>query len=433
MVISSQHHLELLQQHFGAWSFQINPPKLLYSPKWLAQTTGRDETAIRPLRELLRLVHPTDRHKLIEQIRQLCIGKRPRIDCEIRLQQDEKEFHWIELSAVIAAYAENGAPEMLLGSARSINSRAMHEEALYDLCQKLQASETRYRALLHDAKSPILVIDCNSKAIVDVNSATTRVTGFSKDELLKMKADELILDPHNQCCRCDTADYSVPGQELSLQCKSGKRLQVELSCSNVSIQDRKLQQCIVHDITLRKRTEDSLRYMACHDPLTGLPNRTLLGQRLEDALEKARKHENLVAVCFVDLNKFKQVNDVFGHDVGDHILTAFAKRLENSIRSSDTAARLGGDEFIFVLGNIYSVETIKQVIEKAIEVLNVPYRVDAKTIKIECSIGVSIFPYAGADPMELLHNADQAMYHAKNNALSYHIYSTTQGTTGSED
>lgn len=129
-----------------------------------------------------------------------------------------------------------------------------------------------------------------------------------------------------------------------------------------------------------------------------------------------------MAVCFADLNKFKQVNDVYGHDVGDTILKSFAARLLGAIRKNDTAARLGGDEFIFVLENLATAEEVAGVMKHIIQRLNIPYGIQGENIEVNCSIGVSVYPAHGSKPLDLLHLADKAMYHAKGNALDFYLW-----------
>ncbi|MCA1796173.1 MAG: diguanylate cyclase domain-containing protein [Desulfuromonadaceae bacterium] len=421
MSVSMQELFSLFQRHFGTWVYTFQPGILNYSPAWLGNILATDESEIRSPRAFLRLVHVRDRAKLIKKLRLLCHGDIAKIECELRLVCADTTNHRIEIRAIAAERDEHGIATCICGTTASVHARTLQEEALYDLCQKLQSSETRYRALLNDAKSPIIVMDADSGTIEDVNNAASTVTGYPRAELFSMVMRDLVeMAEGESYVGKGRRDDAI--KERNLKCKSGMQIAVEISCSNVSVQDRNLTQCIIHDVSLRKRTEATLRHMASHDPLTGLPNRNLLAEHLEKAMHNAGTHGHIVAVCFVDLNKFKEINDVFGHDVGDTILKNFAARLMGAIRKSDTAARLGGDEFIFILEELPDSAAATKVVKKIIQRLNIPYGVEGRSIDVHCSIGISIYPHTGSTPLELLQNADKAMYHAKKNALDYYLW-----------
>lgn len=435
MPLSSTCLLAILQRHFGVWLYTISTETLSYSAAWLEAIIADGETEIRSPRAFLKLVYRHDRQKLLKNLRQLSARITSHFNCELRLQCYNGHMHRIELNGVVAKRDFDGSVACIVGTATSVHSRTLHEESLYDLCQNLQSSEARYRALLHDAKSPIIVMDSDTEEIVDVNNATSTVTGYFKAELLKMKMGDLIetlnynsypedagtAEGTGDTIRAAADKYQIR-HEQRLRCKNRGEIMVDISCSNVSVQNRNLRQCILHDVSLHKRTQEALRHMASHDPLTGLPNRDLLSKRLESAVNQAHQHGNLVAVCFADLNKFKQVNDEFGHDVGDFILKNFAARLGGSIRNSDTAARLGGDEFIFILRSFDRVSAIEQAVKKVIRHLNVPYGINNTSIDVHCSIGISIYPLSGTNACELLRRADKAMYYAKKNALPFYFW-----------
>ncbi|MEP7055297.1 MAG: sensor domain-containing diguanylate cyclase [Actinomycetota bacterium] len=163
----------------------------------------------------------------------------------------------------------------------------------------------------------------------------------------------------------------------------------------------------------RTRTEDMVRQVALHDPLTGLPNRVLLLDRLESALSRANRHGARVAVMFVDLDDFKAVNDTFGHRAGDQLLVAVARRLEQALRSEDTLTRLAGDEFVVVCERIDAVETIAAIARRVVDTLREPFVLDDGTAQISGSVGIAVGAGRGDDVDQLLRDADTAMYRAK--------------------
>ena len=170
---------------------------------------------------------------------------------------------------------------------------------------------------------------------------------------------------------------------------------------------------IVEDITERKRYDDTIRHLAFHDSLTGLPNRLLINDRITVAMPQARRRNQLLALVYLDLDNFKIINDTLGHMIGDRLLQEVAQRLKALVRKGDTVARMGGDEFMFLLPGINRVEDARTIANKILESFSVPYQVDGHEIHTTASIGVSIFPTDGEDVETLVKNADSALYRAK--------------------
>jgi diguanylate cyclase (GGDEF)-like protein len=170
---------------------------------------------------------------------------------------------------------------------------------------------------------------------------------------------------------------------------------------------------IFYDVSERKRLEERLENLAHYDALTQLPNRTLLQDRLEQALLNCDRQEQQLALLFIDLDGFKPVNDQFGHAFGDEVLKEVARRLNGHIRAVDTAARLGGDEFVVILGNIGQRENAEKIARKLITALAMPYHIAGKQAALAASIGISLYPDEKCPASELLRQADEAMYSAK--------------------
>ena len=170
---------------------------------------------------------------------------------------------------------------------------------------------------------------------------------------------------------------------------------------------------LFEDVTTQRQNEERLTNLASIDSLTGLPNRNVFNDRLEHAIHKAHRDSGRLAVCFLDLDHFKHINDSLGHKAGDSLLKEVAKRIKETIREGDTVARLGGDEFTVILENIRSAQYVGKVAEKIIHAMSQPYFIDGVEINISPSIGVSLYPADGRDVDMLIRNADAAMYHAK--------------------
>ena len=181
---------------------------------------------------------------------------------------------------------------------------------------------------------------------------------------------------------------------------------------------------VLHDLTERKRYEEKLRFSAIHDHLTELPNRFLFFDRLNVALAQAQRDGHQLAVLMLDLDEFKNVNDTWGHNIGDKLLQSVADHLIRMFRRSDTIARLGGDEFVLLLPEIPHVEVAQNVAERVVLSFNKPFVFEGLTISITASIGISIFPGDGEDADTLTRNADIAMYRAKDEGKNrFHLYS----------
>ncbi len=169
------------------------------------------------------------------------------------------------------------------------------------------------------------------------------------------------------------------------------------------------------NITERKRAEARIEHLAYHDALTQLPNRVLLTDRLQQAMAQARRAQQRLAVCYLDLDGFKAINDTWGHTYGDSVLVETARRLKACVRTNDTVARLGGDEFVLLLGDLADVNECGRALDRVITALHIPFTISGQLISLSTSVGVTLYPDDESDPDALLRHTDQAMYTAKQN------------------
>ena len=346
------------------------------------------------------------------------------------------------LALGIEAFAEEdaGVPLKLraLGNAASINVQ-MRVRTLQsggddtymvecrDISNYIRASEEarrreqRLAGVLDTVVDAILTID--AKGIVQTaNPAAERTFGYAKHEMIgqnvKMLMPTQYSDHHDQCLAhyMKTGESGVIGKNRELEGlrKDGTVFPLELAVTELREGERRLFTGIVRDITERKKAREEIEHLAHHDSLTGLPNRNLYNDRMAHAIYRAQRSGKGLGLMFVDLDKFKPVNDELGHEAGDAVLKAVAQRMETCVRTSDTVARVGGDEFIAILESLDEPENAAVVAQKIITALTEPIEVPGdKTAQVGASIGIAIFPQDGETLDDLTRCADEAMYAVK--------------------
>ena len=277
----------------------------------------------------------------------------------------------------------------------------------------------RLNAQVFDSSNEAMVITDRQNNIISVNRAFTRLTGYEREEALGK--NPRILNSGRQ----DAAFYSSMWESIIEngfwrgdiwdRRKDGSCYPKFLSITAIRDDGGEIVKfsAVFYDVSERKEMELQLENLAHYDSLTGLPNRMLLHDRLEQAIATAERQRQHFALLFIDLDGFKPVNDEHGHGVGDAVLKLVGERLNMVIRGMDTAARLGGDEFVVILTDIHNRENTERVAEKIIGELSEPYEVAGKTLSISASIGASLYPSDQKVAMDLLRTADEAMYQAK--------------------
>jgi diguanylate cyclase (GGDEF)-like protein/PAS domain S-box-containing protein len=278
----------------------------------------------------------------------------------------------------------------------------------------------------------VIILDKKHR-IVAVNNAYTRILGYSEHE--SVNASTTIFQFQNKSdgfFEHIWKTVSFDGQwtgDINEKTKNGKDIVLEISISaayHPHTNDVENYVVVVSDISDKKKAELELRQLANFDLLTGLPNRTLFQDRLQHAIAHAHRENQRVAILFLDLDRFKQINDSLGHDVGDLLLQSVSKRINNQIREDDTLARIGGDEFVLILENTEQTQYIAQVAEKIIQQFSKPFELNGYQVTSSTSIGISIYPTDGENTNALLKNADTAMYAAKNQGRNNFQFYTKQ-------
>ena len=264
----------------------------------------------------------------------------------------------------------------------------------------------------------ILVTDSDLR-IISVNRAFTQITGHEPAEVLGrdlgvVGAEELDGSFYARMRGWLVAHGNWHGEVVNRR-QDGQTYPAWFNIAAVRGSDGRVTHYVgvLTDISERKASQARIEHMAQHDPLTDLPNRVLLADRLQQAIARAQRTDRRVAVVFVDLDHFKHINDSLGHAVGDRVLIEISRRLVNNVRASDTVARLSGDEFVVLLPEVGGIEGVVRVVSGITEAIADPIHIEGNRIRMSASIGVSLYPKDGREAPALLINADHAMYHAK--------------------
>jgi diguanylate cyclase (GGDEF)-like protein/PAS domain S-box-containing protein len=301
----------------------------------------------------------------------------------------------------------------------TMNGKVVPHTHWHDTSER-QAAEQRLHLLasvFERSGEAILISDCDNR-ILEVNQAFTRLTGYSADDV-RGKNPKILSSGRTTAGEFRAMWQAITDEgfwqgEVWDKRKDGSFYPKWLTISAIRDNAGKIESYIgsFTDMTERKLAEDRINHLALHDTLTGLPNRYNLQGRLDQALATARRDAGHLALIFIDLDRFKSINDTLGHHVGDDLLQEVATRLRASVRDSDVVARLGGDEFVVVLTGV-GAAAAGSVADKILETLGAAYRIEGHELLTTPSIGIAVFPDDGDNAETLMRNADNAMYHAK--------------------
>lgn len=281
-------------------------------------------------------------------------------------------------------------------------------------------------AVFEHSPEGLIIADAKGR-VTKSNPAYRRITGFDIAEVMGKSLPTLLGRDAQPVDGASPFEGNGEDAQWEQWCKSknGRRYAARISVSAVRDAAGEVQQyvCIVSDVTQRKLDEEKIIYQANYDQLTGLPNRTLFMDRLTRRVLEGKRAQTSVGLMFIDLDGFKAINDTLGHDAGDILLKATARRLEKCVREADTVARLGGDEFTVIMPLIDNLEAAAVVAQRIIKSLTKPFDLGGREGRISASIGISLLPAQASSASQLLHNADVAMYHAKHQGkANYQLY-----------
>jgi diguanylate cyclase (GGDEF)-like protein/PAS domain S-box-containing protein len=299
--------------------------------------------------------------------------------------------------------------------------------------QKLEENEASLRlaGVVMEASPTGIFVANHQQQLVAVNPSFTAITGFTEAQVVGQNVDFLIGQPKGEASRIwgDLRQLGLWQGELSFRRPDGSPYPCEVSIKRVKHRNDQLTQYVgmFTDISGRRKDEERVRFLAHHDYLTGLANRALFIDRAEQALLAATRYELKPVLMFIDLDRFKPINDEHGHEAGDIVLKEVAKRLEAAVRESDLVCRLGGDEFVILLSDHQDADGIETLAQQVVRAIEKPYRVGALTLTLSASVGVSRYPVSGETVDALIASADAAMYLAKADQNTHIRLASEQG------
>ncbi len=382
-----------------------------------AEMTGNNQTSY------AQIIEPQDRERLSVEVQAALAAKRP-YELEYRIRHKDGSIRWVrDVGKVVSP--PDIKPEVFEGFVIDITKQKNIENSLRE-------SKEKYKTITETL--PGVVYQCRADwSFQFASDPIEELTGYpasdfidnqvrSYESIMYRKDIEHVEKTVNKAIKAGKPFYKT---EYRIRHKNGEIRWVYDSVRIVYKSEGVVDyfEGIILDITLRKKFETNLEHISHHDALTDLPNRLLLQERLRRAVQRADRQGSQLAVIYLDLDRFKLVNDSFGHPLGDQLLEQVADRLKQNVRENDTLARIGGDEFIMVMEGVTNPELLGNVAEKLIAIFVKPFYVDNREIRITASLGIAVFPEDGRKPTTLLRNADAAMYRAKDQgANSYQFY-----------
>jgi diguanylate cyclase (GGDEF)-like protein/PAS domain S-box-containing protein len=395
----------------GNWEWDLTTNTSWWSDELYRILEENPNTYAATFDNFLAKVHPEDRETLIEGQKRIAPGADAYAPTESRLVFADGREKRIE-QLVQARVDGQGKPIAIVGSVHDITERRALEG-------KLRESEARYSSTVELAAVGIAHVAVDGRFIW-FNKRFHEMLGYDHDELLERTIkdvshpDDAHLSDRDRSRMHEGAIASLTVEKRYVR-KDGATIWVRITGAPRRGTDGSLlyDVSIVEDITVRKTAEDKVQYLATHDELTGLPNRALFGELLQHAIDAAKRHDRKCAVLFIDLDRFKIVNDSLGHEAGDLLLKEVAERLRRCIRESDVVGRLGGDEFVVLLSEMQEIEAAAETAKRVLASLHAPITIMQHECRVTGSIGIASYPNDAHDAAMLLKHADMAMYLAK--------------------
>ncbi len=376
---------------------------------------------------LMTQVHPDDIEALLAEINQVLMGETDELSSEHRIKRSNGEWTWLLARGRVVRRDAKGLPRQIAGTARNMDS------------VRAAALELEISSRVIERMSEAVAVSREDGKLIKVNAAFEQMTGYAEADVLG-RSVALLESPRHDAVQYQSIQEMVRKDgrwkgEMWQRRKDGNDILVSIEFTRIEAKQgaAPIRVAVMSDITDRKRAEEELRFLANFDALTGLPNRTKLLTRMARAFARAKRHEHRVAVLFLDLDRFKQINDSLGHAAGDELLRGVADRMRLAVREIDTVARLAGDEFVLLVEEIVSFEGAMIAAQRVLERFAEPFNLGGTDVVVSPSIGLAVFPDHSERPDELLKCADLAMYAAKSSGRNtIRIYESGQSSVAIE-
>jgi diguanylate cyclase (GGDEF)-like protein/PAS domain S-box-containing protein len=408
--------------HLGNWTLDLCTGQAIWSDeeyRLLGYEPGSVEATVE---NFMKAVHPDDRQAVAAEMERATHNDDPRpylVEHRVVLPQGERIVE--ERGRV--TFSQDGTPLRMFGTTLDITQRQL---AIREAMQRSSELEAIFQALpdiyFRIARDGT-ILDYRAQQLTSLYMPPEQFLGHRMQDILPPALGRMFLEKRDAVAHSG----QLQTYEYSLEVPDGLRTFEARLTSLAPVSDDLI--AVIRDVTERKRVEEEIRYRANYDQLTGLPNRELLVERLTQTIKQSHREPHRLALLFVDLDHFKQVNDTLGHALGDRLLQQAAERLEHCVREIDTVARLGGDEFVVLLQGMDHPRHAAQVAGKIIDLLDDPFQLEGHAAHIGASIGITLFPDDGEDVLTLFRNADLAMYRAKDagrNTFQFFEASMTQ-------
>jgi len=416
--------LALNAAQMGVWEFDLRRNKLYWSPE-IFRFFGLPQ--FEPsVEKLMSLLDSRDAVSLQEAV-DTAVANRASFHTEFRLGVGTSQ-RWVEDYGEVECDPD-GTPARIVGVARDVTERRLAQEELVRFQRIRDDQRVLFQTILDNAPFGIWMLGLDGR-LSFVNRAFCVAVGVTESQFVAAAhyADVLPSNVASNCKRSDQECFAQRDLHRSTEkipFVDGREHVLEITKVCVVDAGGKIQGLIglAVDVTEQRDYASKLEHIAHFDPLTGAPNRALLADRMMIALAQARRERAPLAVCYLDLDGFKIVNDTWGHSVGDRVLVEVARRLQNEIREGDTLARMGGDEFVVLLTGLESTEVCSIVIERLLNAVRLPILIDATSLQVSVSVGVALYPNDDCEADMLLRHADQAMYAAKQSGRNrFHMF-----------
>ena len=406
--------------HSGLWDWNIDDNKLFLSQHFEAMLGYTQGELGNSMDNLMGFIHPDDIKHIRKKLRQHLKGHSDIFESEHRFRHKSGDWIWMYGRGKIVNRNMAKKATRLVGTQTDISERKKADEQL------------RQTALVFETIAEAVIICDENNRIISVNQAFSDITGYSREEVIGENPNILQSknsDTHFYNRMWDSIINNGSWQgEICNRKKDGELFTEWLSIATIRGPDGNIEKymAVFRDITKNKQDEELIRYQANYDALTELPNRHLLMDRLGFELQRSNRENSMIALLFIDLDRFKPINDTYGHMVGDQLLWEVSKRLSNHVRESDMVARLGGDEFTIILPNIEDIREVEHMASRILKGMASPFNLDGRELFISASIGITMYPDDADNITSLMTNADNAMYLAKDEGRNTFCFFTSE-------